>query len=77
MLRVVMDRKATKACRKGVKRALKVLKSNPAKRPAIRVRDAILANWLKTRCSGCGACPKVMAMQGITRPSETGSPGGP
>ena len=29
------------------------------------VRDAIVADWLKRRCSACGACPKVMARQGI------------
>lgn len=65
LLRLVMDPKATKACRKGVKRTLKALKTGPGHPPALKVRDAIVANWLKRRCGACRACPKMVKRLGI------------
>lgn len=58
----------TKACRKQVKRGLRV-----SKRPVPMVltqREAMRTDWLRARCGRCGLCPKFMAKRGIRRLPE-------
>ena len=48
-----------RACRKWTKARRLELAPSFTKSPTLRVEEAMVASWLRSQCTACGACPKM------------------